>query len=327
MVTSMISAVLMAGYNNVREVKKYSRIVAEHYGETFIESGYKPLREFKTKLNGKIVIKPLIQYTLEVLFSCNAIEEIVIVGHQQLLEQSLSDLISRFEKKCIILNQDSPLMQEVIKTFHITESKFQHNSLAGNVLKGYAATNAYRLRKHALFVASDSPLTTQEFIVRAIQYVEKYELSADFILPAILLNQDRDQLGRPPLLLINDTEFLADRKTDKHGRQGFRLSSLACANPFQLNVGGVNVAYNIRKLLTPKAQLELFRITRKLGYPNIFSKYFVKKDMRISEVEEILSIFFRGRLKIIPMEGLESTYDYDGTEREFQTISELLQKD
>ena len=38
----MTSAIVMAGYNNKREVKKYSRMVAEHYGEKFIEAGYKP---------------------------------------------------------------------------------------------------------------------------------------------------------------------------------------------------------------------------------------------------------------------------------------------
>ena len=60
----MTSAVVMAGYNNKREVKRYSRIVAEHYGEKFIETGYKPLREFSTIVNGQQVSKPLIQYTL-----------------------------------------------------------------------------------------------------------------------------------------------------------------------------------------------------------------------------------------------------------------------
>ncbi len=45
----MTSAIVMAGYNNKREVKKYSRMVAEHYGEKFIETGYKPLREFNVR--------------------------------------------------------------------------------------------------------------------------------------------------------------------------------------------------------------------------------------------------------------------------------------
>ncbi|MGD8661739.1 MAG: hypothetical protein PVH37_17490, partial [Desulfobacterales bacterium] len=89
----MTSAIVMAGYNNRREVKKYSRIVAEHYGEKFIETGYKPLREFKSVKNGKQVTKPLIQYTLERLSENESIDEVVIVGHQMLLEQRLGNFI------------------------------------------------------------------------------------------------------------------------------------------------------------------------------------------------------------------------------------------
>ena len=98
----MASAILMAGYNNKREVKKYSRIVAENYGEKFIESGYKPLREFKTFKDGKEERKSLIQYTLENLFASDLIDDIIIVGHQMLLEQRLGNLINKFEKPCRI---------------------------------------------------------------------------------------------------------------------------------------------------------------------------------------------------------------------------------
>ena len=45
----MGSAIVMAGYNNKREVKRYGRIVAEHYGEKFIETGYKPLRDCRSE--------------------------------------------------------------------------------------------------------------------------------------------------------------------------------------------------------------------------------------------------------------------------------------
>ena len=82
----MVSAVVLAGYNNKREVKRYSRIVADHYGEKFIEAGYKPLREFRSVKNGRSISKPLIQYTLERLYENDRIDEIVIVGHQMLLE-------------------------------------------------------------------------------------------------------------------------------------------------------------------------------------------------------------------------------------------------
>ena len=83
----MTSAILMAGYKNKREVKRYSKVVAEHYGEKFIETGYRPLRDFKSVIDGKKENKPLIQYTLEKLFASDYIDEIIIVGHQMLLEQ------------------------------------------------------------------------------------------------------------------------------------------------------------------------------------------------------------------------------------------------
>ena len=103
----MVSAIVMAGYNNKREVKRYGRMVAEHYGEKFIEAGYKPLREFSSMENGRQVRKPLIQYTLERLLENAFIDDIVIVGHQMLLEQKLGDFIQQFEKPCTLVNQSS----------------------------------------------------------------------------------------------------------------------------------------------------------------------------------------------------------------------------
>jgi hypothetical protein len=106
MLTSMdkISAILMAGYNNKWAVKKYAKIVAEHYGETFIETGYKPLREFQTIQDGRSVSKPLIQFTLEKLIKNERIGDIVIVGHQMLLEQRLRDYLSQQVTPYTIIN-------------------------------------------------------------------------------------------------------------------------------------------------------------------------------------------------------------------------------
>ena len=157
----MISAIVMAGYNNKREVKRYSRVVAENYGEKFIESGYKPLREFQTVQNGEPVSKPLIQYTLEKLFANEHIDEIVIVGHQMLLEQRLRRFIRQFEKPCRIVNQNSKLPNDIIRQFGIKPRKVKYSSIAGNFIKGYAASKCCLEKRHALFVASDSPMTTQ----------------------------------------------------------------------------------------------------------------------------------------------------------------------
>ena len=320
----MVSAILMAGYNNKRAVKKYSRIVAENYGETFIEAGYKPLREFKTVKDGKEESKPLIQYTLEKLFACDLIDEIVIVGHFMLLKQRLGDFINEFEKPCCIVNQNTKILPDVIDRFNIIPRKVKHNSIAGNLIKGYTASAADKKRKPALFVAADSPLTTVEFKERFLNMVQQYKDQAGIIFPAVSINYDRDKLGRPPLRLLNDTPYRISAQKDKHGRQGFRLSSLMYANPHLFNVNTINTAYSLRKAITPNVQLRLFRITKSLGYPNVYSKYFRRKDLSVTEVENITSQFFSGRLKLIPMEGEEATYDYDGTDFEYRMISDML---
>jgi hypothetical protein len=85
-----------------------------------------------------------------------------------------------------------------------------------------------------------------------------------------------------------------------------------------------NTAYSLRKALNPHAQLKLFKITRNLGYPNVYSKYFVRKDLSITEVENITSAFFKGRLKLIAMADQKSTYDYDGTDFEYQMLTKML---
>ena len=320
----MTSAIVMAGYNNKREVKKYSRMVAEHYGEKFIETGYKPLREFKAVINGRQEIKPLIRYTLERLFENEIIDEIVIVGHQMLLDQRLGNFIQNFEKPCRLVNQSSKIPHDVIRRFNIKPRKVKYNSVAGNLIKGYAASKACKDEKHALLVAADSPLTTNEFINRFLKLVQQYEKKSAVILPAIIVGDQKDQLDRPPLRLFNDSQYKLDGPKDEYGRQGFRLSSLISVNPYCFDLNAANTAYSLRKLLNPNVQIKLFRITRGLGYPNVYSKYFLRKDLSIEETANIASAYFHCRFTIIPMTGIEATYDYDGTEHEYHTITKML---
>jgi len=323
----MTSAIVMAGYNNKREVKKYSRMVAEHYGEKFIETGYKPLREFKSVNKGRQETKPLIQYTLERLVENKYIDEIIIVGHQMLLERRLGNFIQNFEKPCQLVNQSSEIPPDVVRRFNIKPRKVKHNSLAGNLIKGYAASNACKEKKHALFVAADSPLTTNDFINRFLKLVQQYGNEPAIILPTILVGDQKDELGRQPLRLLNDSQYQLKGPKDEYGRHGFRLSSLIFANPHHFDVNTANTAYNLRKLLSPNVQLKLFRITRGLGYPNVYSKYFLRKDLSINETANIVSAFFHGRLILIPMTGIEATYDYDGTVHEYHTITKMLKSD
>ena len=109
-------------------------------------------------------------------------------------------------------------------------------------------------------------------------------------------------------------------------RLGFRLSSLIIANPNYFDINTANTAYNLRKCLNPKVQIKLFKITRSHGYPNVYSKYFLRKDLSVSEVEKFASDYFNGKVKIIPVNGEETTYDYDGTEHEFLFLNEILKR-
>ena len=320
----MVSAILMAGYNNKREVKRYSRTVAEHYGERFIETEYRPLREFEIINGGKKDRKPLMQFTLEKLFESELVDEIVIVGHQMLIEQHLGNFINEFEKPCRIVNQNSKIPPDVIECFNIINRKVRFNSVAGNIIKGYAASTAYKYKKHALFVVSDSPLTTKEFIERFVHIAQKSQDQAGIILPVVLMNENKDKLDRKPLKLRNDTAYQLSGIKDNHSRQGFRLSSLMFVNPHLCDMNTINTAYSLRKWMSPNVQMKLFKITHNLGYPNVYSKYFLRKDLSIKEMENIGSAFFKGRLKLIPTFGEESTYDYDGTEFEYRSIANMI---
>lgn len=322
----MVSAIVMAGYNNKYAVRKYSKIVAEHYGEKFIETGYKPLREFEVLENGRPARKPLIRFSLDLLFANERVDEVVIVGHQMLLEQRLRRYLGRFSKPWRIVNQNTRLTAETVERFQILPRKVKFNSIGGNLIKGYAASRAFATGGPALFVAADSPLTAQSFIDQFLDVIGAVEPDAGVIVPAVSITTPLDRLGRQPLRLLNDSAFAVPGETDAFGRQGFRLSSLLAANPHRIDVNAINVAYNLRKCLTPNIQLRLFRITRSLGYKNVYSKYFFKKDLSVTECENITSEFFGGRVRIIPMAGEEATYDYDGTDYEYRAITEMLNR-
>jgi len=322
----MLSAILMAGYNNKREVKKYSKIVAEHYGEIFIESGYKPLREFQIVKKGKAISKPLIQFSLETLSKSDLIDEIIIVGHQMLIEQRLGEFLNTLKKPYRIVNQNAKIPQSAINLLNIDIKKIKHNSMGGNMIKGYVASDAFLKKKHALFMASDSPLTSIHFVEQFIHLAQSYPETTRIVFPGVIIEDEEDKLGRKPLKLYNDSSYPLPGFTDHYGRQGFRMSALAHVNLYHMNLNAINVAYSLRKCLNPIIQLQLFKITHDLGYSNVYSKYFIKKNLSITEVENILSKFINGRFVIIPMKGEETTYDYDGTDKEYQKLTEMLNR-
>jgi hypothetical protein len=322
----MTSAVIMAGYQNKREVKRYSKVVAENYGESFIESGYKPLREFPVVENRVTTSKPLIQFMIDLFLKADEIEEIVIVGHQMLLEQRLGDYFKTIAKPLKIVNQNNRFTDEITSRFRIVPKHVKHNSLAGNMIKGYMETKASQASGHVLFAASDSPLTSLGFVEKFLSLAANHLENAAIIIPAVFINAKEDKLGRKPLKLINDSGYSMKGYIDPYGRQGFRLSSLLMANLDRFDVNTINTAYSLRKSLNPAVQIRLFNITRNLGFANVYSKYFIKRDLSITDCEKITSGFFRGALALIPVTDEAASFDYDGTEREYEMISGMLVK-
>lgn len=320
----MNSAILLAGYNNKRAVEKYSHIVEKDYGERYIETGYKPLHEFTVTIDGVHVKKPLLQFTLEVLIQDDLIEDIVIVGHKGQIEHRIGSFLASQKKEIVLIDQNTPLSDEIIEEFKLHPKETPTSSVGGNFIKGYKASRAGKRKEPALFVASDSPMTTLDFINRFLERGEKHMDEAGILLPAVYTNPKKDKLGRPPLLLINDTGEDIPEKKDKFGRNGFRLSSVLLADPHRIDVNMINVMYSLRKALNPRTQMRIFRVGREVGYPRIYNRYFVKKNLSIHQCEAICSAFFKGKFKAIPMHDIRSTYDFDGTEKEFIEISRML---
>ena len=320
----MYSAILLAGYNNKRTVEKYSHIVEEDYGEHFIETGYKPLHEFTVNINGGIVKKPLVQFTLEVLVQDEMISEIVLVGHVNQLKNRLHKYLKTVKKQIIFVDQNDEISNPLKKQYKINDKETPYNSVGGNLIKGYCASAAWAIDRPALFVASDSPMTTKDYINRFLKRCEPMIESTGIFLPAIYTNPVKDKLGRPPLLLVNDTDITIPEPVDKYSRNGFRLSSLMLANPSKVDVNMVNVIYSLRKAINPKTQLRIFRICREVGFPRLYNRYFIKKNLTIGQSEKICSAFFKGVFRAVPMHDIKSTYDFDGTEKEFIEINRML---
>jgi len=322
----MYSAILLAGYNNKRAVEKYIHIVEEDYGEHFIETGYKPLHEFSITIDGKTVKKPLLQFTLEVLVRDDLISEIIIVGHINQIKNRMIKYLNTVEKPIIYVDQNEEIPGKIKQIFSIHDKETPKDTVGGNLIKGYVASQAYLSRAPALFVASDSPMTTLDYINRFIDRCESHIKTCGILLPVVYTNPVKDKLGRPPLLLINDTAVEIPEKTDRFGRTGFRLSSLMMGNPFAVDVNMINVMYSLRKALNPKTQLRIFRICREVGFPRIYNRYFVKKNLSMTQCEKICTAFFKGDFKAVLMHDIKSTYDFDGTEKEFIEINRMLKE-
>lgn len=321
----MYSAVLMAGSNNRKAVRNYKKIVEESYHERLVYTGYKALYEFSFIKNGRKITKPLIQFTLETLVQNDQISEIVIVGFISLIKNKLSDFLKTVKKKIIFVEQHAKIPENLNKEFGFKKGAIAKDSICGNMIKAYAASKAYKKKEMALFFASDTPFTFNDFILKVLSKTGQTPETAGIIIPGVFFKTRKDRFRRPLLLLVNDSGEDINAHIDKHGRIGFRVTSLIMINPYKIDLCGINIVYSLRKALSPKIQKRISRICKDLKYHGFFLSYFLKKSLSIRQAEAIMSAFFKGPVKGVFLPDVKATYDFDGTETDIKQITDLLE--
>ena len=185
----MVSVVVMAGYQS-SEIEDYKRQL-KYYHEKYTEKGYKALKEFKVRENGRLVKRPLIEFILRKVDDIFDVRDVVVVGDKARLEEKLGDQLTGSKKKYRLIDQNEPLTEELIQAFRLDPKRVAYNSICGNTIKGYAATEAYERGEHALFLAADSPKTQKntidEFITTASDLAVKE--NAALIYPLVSMRE------------------------------------------------------------------------------------------------------------------------------------------
>ncbi|MBN1647366.1 MAG: hypothetical protein JW874_04975 [Spirochaetales bacterium] len=320
----MYSAILLAGCDSRKAKENYRKIVEKEYHEKVIYTGYKPLYEFPCQINGREEKKPLIQFTLESLDKNKLINEIIIVGFVKLIQKRLHAYLNTVKTKLVFVEQNAEIPAGLYTDFNIPAGGITRNSIGGNLIKGYAASAAYRNREMALFFASDTPFTTVDFINHVLSLSKDFLKTAGGIIPMVYFKTKKDRFRRPRMYLKNDTGMHFDSHTDLSGRIGLRVASLVLCNPFKIDVSALNVVYGLRKALSIKIQRRIYRICKNLSYPGIFFSYFIKRSLSILQAENVVSAFFSSTIKGVFVSDEKATYDFDGTESELKEITEIL---
>lgn len=325
-----VSVVVMAGYRK-REIDDY-RHQLKYYHEKYIERDYKALREFKVTTPSGVVTKPLIQFTLLKLEKVADAGDVVIVGAKKRLESRLARLLERWKGPIRIIDQHEPLTEEMVRAFNLRPKAVAHDSICGNALKAYYATRAFKEKKHALFMACDSPRTSREGIEKFIHVARADAGTAAMVFPIVSmieLPRWRKCFHRKYFFLVNDSDhrFSDSFTTWFTRREGFRVSSMLYANPFKVNANMANTAYGARKMLSREVRRRVTAILEPYGHQDVFKRYFISRDLSIRDCEHILSDVFEGVVRIFPLRDVGSTYDYDGTQSEARVIGKMLEKE
>lgn len=318
----MVSAVVMAGYSQ-KEIEDYQRQLKQGYNEEFIKC-YKPVAQ----IGGK----PIILFTLDKLAISDYIDDVVIVGEKHLLEEHIGSWVSAQKKEFKIVDQEDELGDKLIGEFCLNPSLVPHDSLCGNAVKAYAQTKAYQKRGYALFIASDSPLTSKEVIEFVLDESKKHTPESSIIYPFTSMEEKplwRKAFHRKYAFLINDTDYkYKDRfRTLVSNREGFRASSFMFADPSRIDLNVINMMYSMRKVLSCEVRERIKHFLELYNLDHLIRRYF-RGHLKISDCEKAMSKMLckdGSRFTMMPIPDVGSTYDFDGTAGDIDSLKMIME--
>jgi len=181
-------------------------------------------------------------------------------------------------------------------------------------------------------MVSDSPMTKKEGIAYFIENAQKHMPESSLVYPIASMRELpawRKTFHRKYCFLINDTEYKyrGSFKTWLTRREGFRISAMSYADPFNLDVNMINDMYSMRKALSKEVRERMSDFLNGFNIGFLLERYFVAKDLRISDIEKAVSDNLctnDTRCTIMPITDVGSSYDYDGTKNELKALRKMM---
>lgn len=305
----MTGVIVMAGGKSKRNLVEVVRDavaypfmkIAEVIGGYSFEvpiRGYKPIRKVKGEIDGIMKKRPMITYVIDKLAETKNIEQIVVVGEENILSKCLKENLPR---------------DSYTKFRDIGKVVQQAGDFRANGYKGYANLfqNVINSSKgYALFMFADAVNCTSSGIEKFIE--ESKEKDADVIMGVATKNQltgYKKYFLRPPLELVDDINFSEEDKDEK-GLVGLRSADRIYANLQKIkNPWLIDEVYKYRRLakmiVHPKKSNEL---KKRLGIN--LTKYLQKK-LTISEILAKASEELGAKVTLLKVEDAACSLDLD----------------
>lgn len=298
-----ISAVLLAGKDEINLWKaNLVRYLSYSFtGRDYYFDKYKPV--LNAHPNGQYYL-PLILPSLVALSKAEHVNDIVVVGRKQELEEKLENVLDYFDKLKIIE---------------------QVGDIGENALAGSEKTE---LSGHKIIIEADTPMITGKEIDSLIKQCLKYDNGWYFPNESYLAMVSEETVRKMPMSrssksfmkLIPDKQFCEKERNKQfryeNGRYGFKESNWALSSG-NVDPQGIADIHSIRLLLLPWTWLKFGKMAKQKGVEKemkaLLKDYF-KGTATTSHVHEFLSEFSGIDLNLVETEFPSFSWDIDERE-------------